>query len=203
MARTKAFDRRSAGGRPGRGRGRGRQATSSTPEPTQPAAETIQPKPESTQSTAETMQPKPEPTQSTQTPAIGPHHFIFHVTLLFFLFVFNCIHANNYILFVMNKELARIGDRLDQVERNMDQLHAEIAKLKKQILVGQQVVFAKKEMALVDLLTHDARKRVQQVQRNLEAALEEVIPMEFNTNSKKRKRKSLIMYDHNNQENSE
>lgn len=77
------------------------EEASSTPEPTQPTAETIQPKrettqptPESTQSRPETIQPEPEPSQSTQTNR--PHHFILHVILSFFLFVFNGIHANEH-----------------------------------------------------------------------------------------------------------
>ena len=112
------------------------------------------------------------------------------------------------ILIVMNKELARIGDRLDKVERNMDQLRAEIGKLiRKQALVGQQVAFAKKEMAFVDLITHESRSRIQKVQRAIQEACKEyddadVIPRHFR-NPRKRRRKSLIIYDHNNQENSE
>ena len=79
------------------------EEASSTPEPTQPTAETIQPKrettqptPESTQCTPETIQPEPEPSQPTQSNRYRPHHFILHVILSFFLFVFNGIHANEH-----------------------------------------------------------------------------------------------------------
>ena len=62
----------------------------------------------------------------------------------------------------MNKELARIGDRLDKVERNMDQLHAEIAKLV---------------------------RAIQEACKEYDDA--DVIPRHFR-NPKKRRRKSLI-----------